>query len=77
MPKRKTARTAEANACLSTRRKQQPPSATCAAANSTLWEVDQIRRDVEFALTRQPGEESAALTGDGHSVVEISWFEER
>ena len=34
-----------------------------------------MRRDVEFALTQQPGQESAAVNGDGHSVVELSWFE--
>ncbi len=67
MPKRKTAHAAEANAPLPPPQPvPQPPP---------LWEVDQIRRDVEFALTRQPGEESAALEGDGHSIVYLSWFD--
>ena len=35
---------------------------------------EQIREDVGFALTCQPDEPCAALCGDGHSVVHISWF---
>ncbi len=70
MPKRKTARAADENVCINTRRTPQPRPQP-----PPLSEVDQIRRDVEFALTRQPGQECAALDGDGHSVVNVSFFE--
>lgn len=38
-------------------------------------EFEKTRRDVEFALTKQPNEPSAALDGDAYSVVGLSFFE--
>ncbi len=40
-----------------------------------LSDVELMRRNVVFALTKQPNKSCAALTGDGHSVVSPSWFE--
>ena len=39
---------------------------------STL--LDSVRSDVKFALTRQPGEEHAAIDGDGHTIYKLSFF---
>ncbi len=40
-------------------------------------EVERIRQDVEIALTHHPDEPCAALSGDGHSVVTLSFFERK
>ena len=45
------------------------------AQSGTLSKVERIRRDVEVALTCQPDEPCAALDGDGHTVVNLSFFE--
>ena len=36
--------------------------------------LESVRADVKFALTKQPGEEHAALDGDGHTIYKFSFF---
>ena len=36
--------------------------------------LESVRADVKFALTKQPGEEHAALDGDGHTIYKLSFF---
>ena len=36
--------------------------------------LESVRADVKFALTKQPGEEHAAIDGDGHTIYKLSFF---
>ena len=36
--------------------------------------LESVRADVKFALTKQPGEEHAALDGDGHTIYKLSFL---
>ena len=36
--------------------------------------VESVRAEVKFALTKQPGEEQAAINGDGHTIYKLAFF---
>ena len=37
--------------------------------------LESVRADVKLALTEQPGEVTAALNGDGHTIYELTFYE--
>ena len=36
-----------------------------------------LRAEVAYALTRQPGEDGPAIDGDGHGIVSVDWLKKR
>ena len=36
--------------------------------------LESVRAEVKFALTKQPGEEHAAIDGDGHTIYKLAFF---